>query len=82
MKLIKVNINNINIERVDELNLLGLTLDTNLSWKHTLKISNKIEKIEIEIILYNTLILFHINYCTWGYECSRIMKIQKKAMRI
>ena len=32
-----LKIDDINIERVDELNFLGLTLDTDLNWKKTLK---------------------------------------------
>ena len=38
----------------------------------------------INSYIYNTPILSHINYCimVWGYQGSRIMKIQKKAMRI
>ncbi len=68
-----LNINGTNIERVDELNFLGLTLDTNLNWnKHIEKVSNKCSKtigilnrlkyvfpLEIKIILYNTLFLSH-----------------------
>ena len=35
-----------NIEKVEEFNLLGLTMDTNFKWKkHTDKISNKCSKI-------------------------------------
>ena len=86
------------IERVDEFNFLGLTLDTNLNWrKHTEKISNKCSKtigilnrlkyvlpLDIKVLLYNTLILSHINYCImiWGYQRNRITSIQKKVMRI
>ncbi len=35
-------------------------------------------------MLYNSMIGPHINYCilAWGYEQSRIFKLQKKAMRI
>ena len=40
--------------------------------------------LEIKIMLYNALILLHINYCitTWGYQGNRLVKIQKKAVRI
>ena len=81
------------IERVDELHFLGLTLDTNLNWrKHTEKISNKCSKpigvlnrlkyvlpLDIKVLLYNTLILSHINYCImiWGYQRNRIISIKK-----
>ena len=84
---------------MEEFNFLGLTIDTNLNWKkiHTEKISNKCSKtigipnrlkhvlpLEILIILYNTLILPHINYCImiWRYQGNRLMKIQKKAVQI
>ena len=35
-------------------------------------------------MLYNSLILPHINYCimAWGYKGIRLLKIQKKAVRI
>ena len=40
--------------------------------------------LEIKIMLYNALILAHINYCItlWGYQGNRLVKIQKKAERI
>ena len=82
------------IEKVDELNFLGLSMDTNLNWKkHSEKICNKCTKmigilnrlkyvlpLGIKIMLYNTLILPHINYCimSWGYRRNRLLKIQKK----
>ena len=85
------------IERVDEFNFLGLTLDTNLNWrKHTEKRSNKCSKtigvlnrlkhllpLDLNVLLYNTLILSHINYCImiWGYQRNRIAA-SKKFMRI
>ena len=72
---LSLKINNIDIEKVGEFNYLGLTIDTNLNWKkHTEKISNKCSKtigilnrlkhvlpLEIKIMLYNALILPHIN---------------------
>ena len=73
-------------------------MDTNLNWKkHSEKICNKCTKmigilnrlkyvlpLAIKIMLYNTLILPHINYCimAWGYKGPRLLKIQKKAVRI
>ena len=65
--------------------------------KHTDKISNKCSKItgvlnrlkllfpqEIKCLLYNSLIVPHINYCitAWGFHRNRITIIQKKAIRI
>ena len=92
-----LKIDNTTIEKVDEFNFLGLNLDSNLNWKkHTEEISNKCAKIigilnrlkyilPLEIfILYNSLILSHINYCilAWGYKGNRLIKILKKAVRI
>ncbi len=36
------------------------------------------------MIIYNSLILFHLNYCilVWGYRCERITKLQKRIVRI
>ena len=42
IQTLTLKIDNINIEQVDEFNFLGLTLDTNLTWKkHVNKIANK-----------------------------------------
>ena len=40
--------------------------------------------LDITKILYNSLIVPHINYCimAWGFESSRIIELQKKALRI
>ncbi len=86
------------IERVSEFNFLGLTLDENLTWKsHINKISNKISKsmgilnklkhflpIKTKIMIYNSLILSHLNFgiLTWGFQCDRVIKLQKKVLRI
>ena len=86
------------IEKVEEFNFLGLTLDTHVNWKkHSEKVSNKCSRIigilnrlkhtlpqRIKIMLYNSLLLPHINYCltTWGYQCHRLQKLQKRAIRI
>ena len=39
--------------------------------------------LNIRLMLYNALILPHLNYCVtaWGYQCNRIIKLQKKAIR-
>ena len=91
-------INNTNIEKVEQFKFLGLTLDSNLNWKkHSDNITNKCSQIigilnrlkqilpqNIKIMLYNALLLPHINYClvTWGYQCKRINILQKRAIRI
>ena len=93
-----LKIDGINIEKVEEFNFLGLTIDTNLKWKkHTDKILNKCSKItgvlnrlkllfpqEIKCLLYNSLIVPHINYyiTAWGFHRNRITIIQKKAIRL
>ena len=69
-----------------------------MAWKkHADIISNKCSRvigtlyrirhfipIQIIVMLYNTLILPHFNYCVmaWGYQCNRIIKLQKRALRI
>ena len=98
IQYLTLKIDNVIIEKVDEFSFLGLTMDTNLNWKrHSEKICNKCAKMigilnrlkyvlphGIKIMLYNSLILPHINYCimAWGYKGSRLLKIQKKAARI
>ena len=89
-------INNTNIEKVEQFQFLGLTLDSNLNLKkHSDNITNKCSRIigilyrlkhilpqSIKIILYDALLLPHINYClvTWGYHCKRINILQKRAI--
>ena len=89
---------NTNIEKVNEFNFLGLTLDTRLDWKrHSNNTSNKISRTigvlnklknvlpqHIKTIIYNTLILPHLNYCIlcWGFKSNRVFALQKKAVRI
>ena len=78
IQALTLKIDDVYTERVDEFNLLGLILDTNLNWgKHTeKKILNKCSKtigvlnrlkyvlpLDIKVLLYNTLILSYINYC-------------------
>ncbi len=37
-----------------------------------------------KLLLYNSLVLSHLNFSilAWGYKCNRIIKLQKKAIRI
>lgn len=84
---------------VDNFTFLGLTIDYQLNWKpHLSKISAKISKtigvlsrlknflpIEILRLIYNGLILPHINYSIlcWGFvNTNRILLLQKKAVRL
>ena len=92
-----LKIDHLVIDRVDYFNFLGLTIDSKMTWKnHTNNISNKCVRVigilnriknviptRIRVLLYNTLILTHINSCTmaWGYESNRLFKLQKRAIR-
>jgi hypothetical protein len=94
----EVKINNNDIQRCSNFDFLGLTVNENLSWQpHISKISTKISRSVGTLkrlqntlpvctlqTLYNSLILPHLNYCVcaWGYSASRIINLQKKAIRI
>ncbi len=81
------------IDKVKEFNCLGLTLDDNVNWKsHINIISNKISKnmgmlnklkyvlpIHAKRVIYNSLILSHVNYYVLicEYKCDRLTKLQK-----
>ena len=87
-----------NVERVQNFDFLGLTINESLSWKeHINKIGTKISKVigmlsrckrylhsSVMLKIYNSLILSRINYgiTCWGFENKRIYKLQKKALRI
>ena len=93
----KLLINNIEIERVDYFNFLGLQLNHNLNWnKHVNYVSLKISKISgilyrlrsefptyILKSIYNTLLLPHLTYCilSWGSQIGKIHLLQKRAIR-
>ena len=93
-----INIDNIAIECVDSFNFLGIYLDKSMNWKsHIDYIASKISKsigilnrlkyilpTDIKIMIYNSLILSHINYgiLMWGYHSDRLYKLQKRAMKI
>ena len=93
-----IEMENIKIEFADESNFLWLTIHKHLKWdSHINKIASKIlnsigimyrlkHMIPTKIILtiYNGLIKPHIIYglkC-WGFNQVKILKLQKKAMRI
>ena len=65
--------------------------------KNVTKIANKCSKttgilnklkhvlpLDIKTLIYNSLILSHINYCitVWGYKGSRILRIKKGSNNI
>ena len=89
----KIEINGIDIERVENFDFLGLTLNENLSWKpHVCKISNKITKCigilnrlkkflpqHILRLIYCSMVQSHMMYAIlcWGFDCGRLEKLQK-----
>lgn len=98
IKQLHLTMNGSTIERVSEFDFLGLTLDENLNWKkHINKISNKISRcigilnrlkyflpLNARLLIYSSLILSYLNLgiLAWGYSCERIIKLQKKSIRI
>ena len=93
-----ITMNDISVERVAEFNFLGLNINEHLTWStHASKIGNKISS-SIGIInklkhflpqhilktMYSSLVLSQLNYSilAWGFESSRIFKLQKKAVHI
>jgi hypothetical protein len=86
------------IERTNTFNMLGLTINTTLTWKdHTEKIASKVGSAigvmyrmrytlskKAIMSLYNALILSHLHYCNllWGHTPGRLEGLQKKALRV
>ena len=86
------------IDKVLDFNFLGIHFNEQLNWKsHIDKLSvkccrilgilNRLKRIlplHIKIMLYNSLMLPHLNYgiTLWGINCERILKLQKKTVRI
>lgn len=94
----KIIINNKPICKVDKFKFLGFYFDSTLSWKtHIEYISNKISKVNgilsilkyylpnrILLMIYNSLILSHLNYgiLLWGFgNYHRLETLQKQAFR-
>ena len=91
-------INGIELERVDHIKCLGVILDENMSWKpHLDMLANKVSKytgilnklkhylpIYTLRTLYFSMINSNLNYgiLVWGFSCQRLIKLQKKAIRI
>ena len=94
----EIKIDDILIERVTNFNFLGLTLNENVSWKpHIDIIANKITKFSgvlnrlkrylpgyILRTLYCSMVQSRLTYCilAWGFNYQRLVKIQKRFMRI
>ena len=93
-----LEINGHSIERVNEFNFLGLTVDEHLTWNgHINKISNKISRtlgiisrvrkfLPVDILkqLYVSLVAPHLQYgiLCWGFHHNKIFKLQKRAVRL
>ena len=102
MKNLKIIINNKSIKFEETVKYLGVLIDNKLTWRdHILFLSNIISKnigilyrssLVLDrkhlLLLYNSLILPHINYCciVWGMTfpslINKIEILQKKAVRI
>ena len=96
--VLELKFNNTSIEKVQVFDFLGLTISETLDWSHHInKITNKVSKVlgimkkikrfvskETLRTIYNSLALPHFYYCvlTWGFSNSRVLKLQKKAVRI
>jgi hypothetical protein len=94
----RIKIEDTFIEQVTNFNLLGLTLDKHVNWKvHIDKIVSKVSKtigilnrikhflpLQEKLTIYNSLISSHLNFgiLAWGNKCSKLLKLQKKAIRI
>ena len=84
------------IDKVLDFNCLGIHFNEQLNWKsHIDKLSvkccrilgilNRLKRIlplNIKIILYNLLMLPHLNYgiTLWGFKCERILKLQQQKL--
>ena len=94
----KLIINDSVIERVREFSFLGLTINESLNWNsncsklaykisRTLGVMNRLKRylaFSALKLMYDSFILPHLQFgiTYWGFETSRILKLQKRAMRI
>ncbi len=93
-----LKIDNVIIERVNEFNFLGLTLDEHLTWKcHINKLSSKISQCmgilnrlkhflptQTKVLIFNSLVLPHLKFgiLIWGFKCEKVSKLQMRVIRI
>ena len=93
-----LSINGVAIEKVEQFDFLGVTLDEYINWTpHTNKLVVKLSKYSgilnklkcylpshILKMLYCSLIQSHLNYAilAWGNQCDRLEKNQKWLLRI
>ena len=95
---LNLKLHNTEIERVTSFKFLGIVFDENMTWKYHISMITKSISRSVGIlcklkhyvpiyvlkILYNSLIVAHINYglLVWGYNNKQIVLLQKKAVRI
>ena len=93
-----IDLNGDTIKRVDTFNFLCAILGKHVSWKaHTEMFSNEISNycgimtrlksyLPLYVLrkLYFSMLNSNLNYglLVWGYECDRLIKIQKRDIRI
>ena len=91
-------LDNTPVSRVSSFDFLGVVLDEHLTWgAHINKISSKILKVTgimsrlkhflpstILKTMYDSMILPHLNYgiTLWGFQSNRILRLQKRAVRV
>ena len=92
-----LEIDQVQIEYVKNFNYLGIIFDNNMTWKnHVEMIRKKLGRIcciinrlkhflpkDILLMIYNTLVLPHINYgvLLWGCRANELINMQKKLVR-
>ena len=101
-RIVEIRIDDQIIKRVVHTKSLGLTIDAHLSWgKHVEEICKKVSSAigalkrvrpfiskETAILIYNTLIMPHFDYCSpvWdclsGYLSDKLQKLQNRAARV
>ena len=88
---VDIRIDDQTIKRVVHTKSLGLTIDAHLSWgEHVEEICKKVSSAigETAILIYNTLIMPHFDYCStvWdclsGYLSDKLQKLQNRAARV
>ncbi len=95
--VLSIKIKDNKIDCVESFNFLGLTIDSQLSWKaHVNIISSKLSRVNGIMLklkymfpkcilkkLYSSLVYPHLNYCLllWGVRCEKIIKLQKRLIR-
>ena len=94
---LNLNLNHGEIEKVSTFNFLGIILDENIHWKPRIEnVACKLAKycgvlskfknflpLHILRTLYYSITHPHLNYglLIWGFQCNRIVKLQKRAIR-